>query len=377
MSNEKDKKANIKYCVYCGAKVNEGQIYCPKCGKLVVKVKVARKTTENTNQVKEELIPIRDDQKHKISRKCPGCGSIISSAILEQCPICNAKLEKVELPKDQIGIQKSERRPGFIFTDKKLVPEQRFVLNKATWNLREGLNVFGNSIMVYIIIRILITSIVIFQLPIDGTTGTINITTIILSQLPDLIFGIYPLWYIYSKKHNMKKLGFWYTPKSFLVTIVIGIIGGLLLILINSFSNSIIELMMQLGINFDDIFSQIALENQIVREAEPYWMVLLIFLLNLSVFSTEIVYRGVLHNTLKSHFGNDLFGKFSTIVLVALIYSLLYLVFSLPLGLYFFLIEFFIFLILGVLYEVNKNIYNPIIASIIFNSVLMIIVIFP
>lgn len=377
MSNEKDKKVINKYCVYCGAKVNEGQIYCPKCGKLFVKVKVARKTTENTNQVKEELIPIREDQKHKISRKCPGCGSIISSAILEQCPICNAKLEKVELPKDQIGIQKSERRPGFIFTDKKLVPEQRFVLNKATWNLREGLNVFGNSIMVYIIIRILITSIVIFQLPIDGTTGTINITTIILAQLPDLIFGVYPLWYIYSKKHNMKKLGFWYTPKSFLVTIVIGIIGGLLLILVNNFSNSIIELMMQLGINFDDIFSQIALENQIVREAEPYWMVLLIFLLNLSVFSTEIVYRGVLHNTLKSHFGNDLFGKFSTIVLVALIYSLLYLVFSLPLGLYFFLIEFFIFLILGVLYEVNKNIYNPIIASIIFNSVLMIIVIFP
>lgn len=128
MSNEKDKKVINKYCVYCGAKVNEGQIYCPKCGKLFVKVKVARKTTENTNQVKEELIPIREDQKHKISRKCPGCGSIISSAILEQCPICNAKLEKVELPKDQIGIQKSERRPGFIFTDKKLVPEQRFVL---------------------------------------------------------------------------------------------------------------------------------------------------------------------------------------------------------------------------------------------------------
>ena len=377
MSNEKDKKAFIKYCVYCGAKVNKGQIYCPKCGKLVVKVKVAKQTTDNTGQVKEELIPIREDQKHKISRKCPGCGSIISSAILEQCPICNAKLEKVELPMDQTGSQKSERRTGFIFTDKKLVPEQRFVLNKATWNFREGLNVFGNSIMVYIIIRILITSIVIFQLPVDGTTGTINITTILLAQLPDLIFGVYPLWYIYSKKHNMKKLGFWYTPKSFLVTIVIGIIGGLLLILLNNFSNSIIELMIQLGINFDDIFSQIALENQIIREAEPYWMVLLIFLLNLSVFSTEIVYRGVLHNTLKSHFGNDLFGKFSTIVLVALIYSLLYLVFSLPLGLYFFLIEFFIFLILGVLYEINKNIYNPIIASIIYNSVLMIIVILP
>ncbi len=377
MSNEKDKKSIVKFCVYCGAKVNEGQIYCPKCGKLVVKVKGETQTTENSIQVKEELSPLRKVEQRKISRKCPGCGSIISSAILEQCPICNAKLEKIEEPKDQIGAQKSERRTGFIFTDKKLVPEQRFVLNKATWNLREGLNVFGNSIMVYIIIRILITSIVIFQLPIDGTAEGINITTILLSQLPALIFGVYPLWYIYSKKHNIKKLGFWYSPKSFLVTLVVGIIGGLLLVLINSFSSSIIDLMVQLGINFEDSLSQIGLESQIIREAEPYWIVLLIFLLNLSVFSTEIVYRGVLHNTLKSHFGNDFFGKFSTIVLVALIYSLLYLVFSLPLGLYFFLIEFFIFLILGVLYEINKNIYNPIIASIIYNSALIIIVILP
>ena len=375
MSNEKDKKANIKYCVYCGAKVNKGQIYCPKCGKLVVKLKSGKQVPENISQIKEELIPIHEDQKYKISRKCPGCGSIISSAILEQCPICNAKLEKVEVPKDQIGTQKIERSPGFIFTDKKLVPKQRFVLNKATWNFREGLNVFGNSIMVYIIIRILITSIVLFQIPIDGST--INITTILLAQLPDLIFGVYPLWYIYSKKHNMKKLGFWYSPKSFLITIAVGIIGGLLLILFNNLSNSIIEVMMQLGINFDDVLSQIALENQVIRGADPYWIILLIFLLNMTVFSTEIVYRGVLHNTLKSHFGNNLFGKFSTIAIVALIYSLLYLVFSLPLGLYFFLIEFFIFLILGVLYEINNNIYNTIIASIIYNSLLMIIVILP
>jgi membrane protease YdiL (CAAX protease family) len=377
MSNEKNKEPFIKYCVYCGAKVDKEQIYCPKCGKLVVKIKVERDTTENMSKVKEELIPVREDQKRKTSRKCPGCGSIISSDILEQCPICNAKLEKVEKPKDQIGTQKSEKRTGFIFTNKKLVPEQRFVLDKAKWNLREGLSVFGNSIMVYIIIRILITSIVIFQLPIDGATEEINITTILLSQLPAIIFGVYPLWYIYSKKHDTKKLGFWYSPKGLLVTIAVGIIGGLLLILLSNFSSSIIELMIQLGINFDDIFSQIALEHQVIREAEPFWIILLLFLLNLSVLSTEIVYRGVLHNTLKSYFGNDVFGKFSTIVLVALIYSLLYLVFSLPFGIYFFLIEFFMFLILGLLYEINKNIYNPIIASIIYNSVLIIIVILP
>jgi len=172
----------------------------------------------------------------------------------------------------------------------------------------------------------------------------------------------------------MKKLGFSYSPKKFLITVVIGIIGGFLLILISNLSNSIIELMIQFGINVDDVFSYIALENQVIREAEFYWIILLVFLLNLSIFSTEIVFRGVLHNTLKAHFGNDLFGKFTAIVVVALIYSILYLLFSLPIGLYFFLINFILFLILGILYEINTNIYNPIIASIFYNIVLIILV---
>jgi len=368
MSNEKTNKSPIKYCVYCGAKVDKGKIYCPNCGKLVIKV------NEKTPTRKENALS-KETQKDKTSRTCPGCGSIISSPILEQCPICNTKLEKSAIFRNQISKQESGRKAGYIFTNKKLVPEQKFILNKATWNFREGLSVFGNSIMIYIIIRLLITVIVTFQLPLDGSIEAINITTIILSQLPELIFGIYPLWYISSKKHDMRKLGFWYSPKKFLVTIAIGIIGGLILIIINNLSGWIIDLMIQFGFNFTDVFSQIAIENQIIREAEIYWIILLVFLLNLSVFSTEIVYRGVLHNTLKARFGNDLFGKFSTIVLVALIYSLLYLVFSLPLGIYFFIIEFFIFLILGVLYEINRNIYNPIIATILYNSVLIILVI--
>jgi membrane protease YdiL (CAAX protease family)/predicted RNA-binding Zn-ribbon protein involved in translation (DUF1610 family) len=369
MSNNKDEKLKVKYCVHCGAEINKDKVYCPNCGKLVVKIKSEPKTKILT---KEEPAPKSLKQQNKMTRTCPGCGSIISSPILEQCPICNTKLEKFVAPKGQYSIDEDEKRAGFIFTNKKLVPEKKLVLNKATWNFREGLSVFGNSIMVYITLRLLITIIIKFQLPLDGS-ATINITTILLSQLPALLFGIYPLWYISNKKHDMKKLGFWYSPKQLLVTVVVGIIGGLLLILINSFSSSIIDLFVQLGINFNDVFSQIALENQLIREAEAFWIILLVFLMNLSVFSTEIVYRGVLHNTLKAHFGNNLFGKFSAIVLVALVYSVIYLVFTLPLGLYFFLIEFFIFLILGVLYEVNKNIYNPIIATIIYNTVLIIV----
>ena len=83
MSNENEKK--LKYCVYCGAKT-EGKAYCPKCGKLVIqdKPKVEELQSEKISTGTEE-----------IPRKCSGCGSIISSTILEQCPICNTILEPI------------------------------------------------------------------------------------------------------------------------------------------------------------------------------------------------------------------------------------------------------------------------------------------
>jgi len=374
MSNKEDKQKFIKYCVYCGAKVGREQVYCPQCGKLVLKVKP---TLDKTNESKQETDSPPKNQGSKPARKCPGCGSIITSSILEQCPICNTKLEKSSEIKDQSETYKRPQKTGFVFTNKKLVPEQKFVLNKATWNLREGLSIFGNSMMVYIIIRLLITLLITFQFPLNTTTVSINITTILLSQLPDIIFGVYPIWYIYSKKHDLRKLGFLYTRRKLLIAIALGIIGSMLLVFINYLSFPIIELMQQVGINFGDISSLIIAENQAIREAEIYWIILLIFLLNISVFSTEIVFRGVLHNTLKAHFGNDLFGKFTVIVIVALIYSVLYLLFSLPYGIYFFLINFILFLILGIIYEVNNNIYNPIIASIIYNILLIILVFLP
>ena len=28
-----DNQNKVKYCIYCGADVEEGEVYCPKCGK--------------------------------------------------------------------------------------------------------------------------------------------------------------------------------------------------------------------------------------------------------------------------------------------------------------------------------------------------------
>ncbi|MEJ2294315.1 MAG: zinc-ribbon domain-containing protein [Candidatus Lokiarchaeota archaeon] len=119
MSNNKDEKLNVKYCVHCGAEINKDKVYCPNCGKLAVNIKSASKIK---NLVKEESAPKPSKQQSKMTRKCPGCGSIISSPILEQCPICNTKLEKFVPPKDLLPSQESEKKAGFIFTNKKLVP---------------------------------------------------------------------------------------------------------------------------------------------------------------------------------------------------------------------------------------------------------------
>ena len=124
----KENKKKIKFCVYCGSDVKENEIYCPKCGKLVIKIEAGK-----------EVPKPQITQKLEISRKCPGCGSVITSTVLDQCPICNTELEKIAEFK-RAAIQK---KPGLIFTSKKLEPEQKFILKKDTWNLKEGVNVFG------------------------------------------------------------------------------------------------------------------------------------------------------------------------------------------------------------------------------------------
>ena len=69
-------------CVHCGAKIDKSKTYCPQCGKLVIKIK----PTEKQPTVIKKEIP---------TRTCSNCGSHITSSVLEQCPICNSKLDKI------------------------------------------------------------------------------------------------------------------------------------------------------------------------------------------------------------------------------------------------------------------------------------------
>ncbi|MBY8978939.1 MAG: CPBP family intramembrane metalloprotease [Candidatus Lokiarchaeota archaeon] len=371
MSKENEKPQVTKFCVYCGTTIQENIAYCPnpKCGKSVVNIKPSKGKIDHAKPIPKPI------KKELISRKCSNCGSIITSMVLEQCPICDSRLEKI--PEQEIAIQskKHQSRIGYVFKNKKLVPEQKFVLKKSEWNFREGVRVFSNALMVYITVRLVITMWLTLQLG-PSETLDLNMTTILLSQAPDIVLGIYPLYYIYSKRHNLKKLGLIFTKKSLVIAITVGIAGSIGLVLIDNFSSLVIEFMYDSGINFYDIFAYLDEEYLVLQNSNLILVILLLSLLSLSVISTELVFRGVLHNTLKAHFENNFLGKVTVIVIVALVYSLLFLFFTLPIGIYFFLVNFMVSIFLGVIYEINKNLVSTIMASLIYNITLIILIVY-
>ena len=344
----------IKHCVHCGETVEEFETYCPKCGKLIIKVKPSKKEFTPTSS-----------QKLEISRKCSGCGSIITSTIIDQCPICNTDLERIsEVRKASI-----KEKPGLIFTNNKLEPEQKFILKKDAWNFKEGINVFATCIYVLVIIYFLIFALVSFQF--DVTDPDLNILIIVLGLIPELIFGIYPLWYIYNKKHSYRKLGFDSDSKKILKTIGIGIVGTFVLVLIEIYSNVYIDLISDAGLDFFNIKISIIEQNQEIKDAGLLWILLVTLLLTLGAISSEIVFRGILHNTLKKKFKKEYY----VILLVSLANSLVVLLLSVTFGLTFFLTNFLTFTVLGALYSINGNIYNTIIAKSLYNIVIVILIV--
>ncbi|MFW9940897.1 MAG: CPBP family intramembrane glutamic endopeptidase [Candidatus Thorarchaeota archaeon] len=355
----KDNEKIIKYCVYCGADVEQHKTYCPNCGKLIIKLSPSE--TPKDTRIIQKPAPT---ERIEISRKCSGCGSIITSTILNQCPICNTPLEQVSEVK-KTAIQK---KPGLIFRDKKLEPEQKFILKKDEWNLKEGINVFGTCIYIYIITFFLIYFILVYQG--EGDSIEQNIQMFMISQIPELLISIYPLYYIISKHHSFLKLGFIKDSKRILTGILIGIVGALCLLILNFLYNSFIRYLAETGLDLFDMESEIALQNQIIRDAGFIWVYLLTLLIAFGSISLEIVYRGVLHNTLNQKFHNGIY----TILSVASIYSI-FMVFIFPNPAYF-LLNFLGFVLLGILWELtNGNIYTTMIASFLYNVVLIVLII--
>jgi membrane protease YdiL (CAAX protease family) len=339
----------VKYCVYCGAKVEHGEVYCPNCGKLLVK----EPKTEKGKAI--EASPATTKAREVPIRKCSNCGALIKSPILKQCPICNNELE--ELPPYEEYV--APKKPGFIFTDKKLEPEEEHTIKRGKWNLKEGTSVFTTSLLVYITTMLLIT---LFLMPEQ------NILGIIISQLPEILIGLYPIWYIKKNRHSYKKLGFNFTKKNLTTAIIIGVIGGIGLIFFDFFSEFLINVMLDLGLrNIFDI-NPILMNSLIIKNAELYWFIILTIMVSLAAISSEILFRGTLHNALKERFGYDIKNRLLVILIVAIAYSGIYAILSFPTGLLFFPIYFLLALLLGIIYEAGKgNLVCPILASVIYN----------
>ncbi|TFF97338.1 MAG: CPBP family intramembrane metalloprotease [Promethearchaeota archaeon] len=327
-------KPEIKYCVYCGEELEPGEIYCPNCGKLVVKPKSSQSSEFKSPDI----------------RKCPNCGTLIQSSVLKECPICRTKLKEPPRPRPK----KPEQKQGLVFTDDKLEPEEKYILRKENWQIKEGMAVLYTSIFFYFII---LSFFIFFPL------GD-NIYNVLISTASEIVIGLYPIWYIYSNKHSIKKLGLIYEKEKLLPAILIGLIGGLALLVFDWLIGFIVQYM----VNFFGVSEIIQESVNIILNTEFYWLILLMFLYIFTSLSKEILFRGVLHNTLIERFGDDLSGKIIVITIVSLAYSLLFLLFRFPLGLLYFLPYFIMNFSLGVIYELsNRNLFCTITASILYN----------
>ncbi len=356
----------INFCVYCGTRVEENQVYCPKCGKLVFKAE-ANKAEPYSKPTHPE---IRPQEKGQFSRKCSGCGSIILSDVLEQCPICNALLEKV--PE---RLKAAQTQKGFVFSEKKLRPEVSLTIKKDMWTWNEGKRIFLSSIMIYLLVYSLLITMLLYQSSLkESFTVEFSILTIMLSQIPAITYAIYPLWYIFTNDHDVKKLGFYTEYKKIIIAIIIGVVGGIALFLINFLFGYLLDTFSNSPLNLIDYESYVQEENYLIKNTELIWLVVLFLLLIVQAVSIEIAFRGVLQNALKQKFEKSSYRQVSAIIIVALAYSTINILIS-PLGVLFFVINFVVFVFLGILYEINGNIYNSIIASV-FYQILVISYIF-
>lgn len=305
-----------------------------------------------------------------LERKCPKCGSIISSKILKQCPICDTVLE--DLPVDIIAEKKEKEKSYLIFTGKKLELSNKFILQKDQWKFREAINVFFNSLVLFLFAKIgIFTLFFILQGP--SIELPITIEAITLSQIPGAFFIIYPLSYIYSKKHKISKLGLNYEKKKILIALLIGIIGAFMVYIMAELSFFINDFFVSIGWTVFTPPESLAEQYTVIKNSTLLYKILLLFLLMLDVIGTEITFRGVLHNGLITKLGSQLTQRMYIILIVSLMYSVLFLFFTFDMGLV--VIYFLNNIILGLIFEIsNRNLFSTISANGIYTFITFIMI---
>jgi membrane protease YdiL (CAAX protease family) len=323
------------------------------------------------SEEKKEKKEISISDKPKIlERKCPKCGSIISSKILKQCPICDTILE--EEPRVISG-KKVSREPAVVFTGKKLELADKFILQKDQWKLREAGNVFFNSLVFYIFAEIAVLAFLFMAQTPNNLELPITIEVITLSQIPGAFFIVYPLFYIISKKHNFTKIGLNSKKKSLTIALIIGVFGIFLTYITYLLAIYINDSFVSIGWIFFAPSTTLGEQNQVIRDSIILYKILIIVLIMLDSLGTEITFRGVLHNGLIEKFGSQLIERIYVILIVSSIYTGLFLFFTFDLWLV--VANFLISLVYGFIYELsNRNLYATICTNSIFTLITFIMI---
>lgn len=298
-----------------------------------------------------------------IERTCTGCGSIISSKILKQCPICDTVLEELAIT---IPEKKEGQESLLVFTGKKLELADKYVIKKGQWNFKEAISVFFNSLVLYIFVELIIVGLFYLALTPDPTQNPLQLTPTIelmtIAQIPGVFLIIYPLVYINMKKHKLSKLGFNSVKKSLTIAIIIGVGGGLLVYLTSLLAMQLNNSLISSGLELFRLPTYISEESQILRESQLIYKVVILVLLLLDALGKEITFRGVFHNGLAAKFQSQIVDKIYVILIVSTVYSVLFLFLTFNVG---FVIEsFLVNIVLGIIYEsTNRNLYASIIAN--------------
>ena len=330
--------------------------------------KVKSKSSNGSTQLEST------SKKGEFTRKCSGCGSLISSTRLEQCPLCNTVLKSIP---DHLK-PKTQKQSGYIFTNKKLQPEHKFEIRKEVWNSKEGYKAFEVSIFAYLSVFMVVLMILYTQMDQDTLQVNQNIFIIFLETLPVIALGVYPIIYIMVKKNHFIKLGLHPDIKKIAIALVIGVFGTIGIYLINLLSNYAFSLLVNAGFeNFATYNANIIEINQIIRES-GFWIIIYCILVSLMAIASEIAYRGVLHNTIKQKYGEEIKGKIIVSLLVALVYAgieiLVFLITDIYIGIFLFFSDFIFFFLLGILYELNGSLYNTIFTHVFYNLLIVLII---
>lgn len=90
-SSSSERKGEIRFCPYCGTKLDVGAKFCKSCGEPVSRVNQSTPTAATSKNSKDEPITERKTVYEGYIHKCPNCGEVLDSFVAK-CPACGYEI---------------------------------------------------------------------------------------------------------------------------------------------------------------------------------------------------------------------------------------------------------------------------------------------